>query len=478
MRKSIAIASSFLASLAACRVGPDYRAPAASVPSSYSASDAPTSVVSTTVEAPAEIAEWWRVFGDDTLEGLVTRALDENLDLAAAEARIRQARAARTIAGAARYPEVDVSASAQRTSGPTVSGGRATESLFRTGFDASWELDLFGGVRRGVEAADADLAATVLDREAVRVSLVAEVATTYFDLRAAQRELDAVRGNLDSQRQSVDITQQRQRAGFVGALDVTNARAQVALTTARIPSLETQIAQDVHALSALLAREPGALRDELTTTAALPNVPNQVAIGVPSDLIRRRPDIRRAEADLHAATARIGVATADLYPRVVLGASVGASGDRGEDALAWKNRFLSIGPTLSWPLFDAGRRRAGVELQEALSDEAFVRWRASVVLAMQEVEDALVAYAKEQERRAALAESLRIDVEAVDLSTQLYTAGRTDFLNVLSAQRSRLEAEEALAQSDRNVLTNLVAVYKALGGGWEADDLGSDSVAK
>jgi multidrug efflux system outer membrane protein len=532
--RSRALATIAGLTIAACKVGPDYHPPETPTPSAWAGlsnevTPAPASGKTASADASRavagapDVATWWGTLNDATLTSLIVRAASANLDVQQAEARIRQARATRTIAGAGLWPTAAASASVQRSGPPP-------RDLYRAGFDAAWELDVFGGVRRGVEAADADLSSAVEDQRAVLVSLAAEVATTYFDLRGAQEQLAIAARNLDSQLRTEDITRLRHDGGFVSGLDVANAEAQVASTRARIPTLEQVAREAIYALSVLLGQEPGSLVSELSieppplaaaaqppgaqppgatppgatppvataggatppgataggATAGsatpigaiagsaaqaleppLPKMPPQVPVGLPSDLLRRRPDIRKSEADLHAATARIGVAEADYFPKFSLTGSVGLQGGRSSSLTSFGDRFWSIGPSVSVPVFTAGRVGATVDAQRAFTDQTLAAYRKTVLVALQEVENALVSYAKEQERRAALADALNADVQAVDIATQLYTAGKTDFLNVLTAERLRFEAEDALAQSSRQVVQNLVALYKSLGGGWD-----------
>jgi NodT family efflux transporter outer membrane factor (OMF) lipoprotein len=413
---------------------------------------------------------------------LVTRAIAANLDLRQAQARVRQARAARGVVAAGLWPSLDASGSYRRSYGggvaSGVTGGSSTSSsgtspgssdLFQVGLDAAWELDIFGGVRRNVEAADADVQAAEEDRRSVLVSLVAEVGSSYIDLRGLQQQLVIARQNLQAQQHTAEITRKRHEAGFANGLDVANASAQVATTASLIPLLESSARAAIYSLSILLGSEPAALVQELTATAPIPLTPPQVPVGLPSDLLRHRPDIRRAEAQLHAATARIGAATADLFPKFSLFGSLGLSSNNLGSLTDWGNRFWSFGPTMTWSVFDAGRVRSTIEVQDALQEQSFLTYQQTVLTALKEVETALVAYSKEQEHGRYLAEAVTNDRKAVELAMQLYIAGRTDFLNVLSAQRAQFLAEDALVQSNRDLSTNLIALYKALGGGWEKD---------
>jgi NodT family efflux transporter outer membrane factor (OMF) lipoprotein len=431
---------------------------------------------STPTEQPADVGQWWKTFNDPMLDSLIERAVESNIDLRQASARIRAARASRRAAAAGLFPRADVSGAYRRSRAPST-GGRGREGgvdLFQAGLDAAWELDVFGGVRREVEASRADVRAAVEDRRDVLITLVSEVALVYVDLRGLQRELAIARENLVSQRRSTEITRRNFEVGRVSRLDTVNAEALVATTESQIPLLESEARQAIYALSVLLAREPGALLQELTAEAPIPQTPPEVPIGLPSDLLRRRPDVRRAEADLHAATARVGAATADLFPRFSLTGGLGFSGGTFREMADWTNRGWSFGPSVSWPLFDAGRIRANIEVRSAIQEQALLSFRAAVLVALRDVENALVAYAAEQQHRAALAEAVAANRRAVELSTIQYRAGDIEFVTLLTAQRSLLSSEDALVRSDRNLAANLIALYKALGGGWEAPAPGGE----
>lgn len=465
-----------------CTVGPDYHAPVTPAPTTWqglaAAATAPRSVPT---PGPVKLVEWWQMFRDPALSSLVNRAIAANLDLRQAQARVRQARASLGVATAGLWPTVDATGRYSRSYGGGISSGTGgaaaaggssgtgleARDLFQVGLDAAWELDIFGGVRRNVEATEADLQAAVEDRRDVLVSLVAEVGNDYLNLRGLQQQLAIARQNLQAQQHTAEITRKRYEAGFANGLDVANANAQVATTASQIPPLESSTQATIYSLSILLGAEPAALLRELTAAAPIPPTPPEIPVGLPSDLLRRRPDIRRAEAQLHAATARIGVATADLFPRFSLSGSLGLSGNNLSSLTDWRNRSWSIGPAVSWPVFDAGRIRWNIELQNALQEQDVAAYQQTVLTALKEVETALVAYAKEQEHGGFLTEAVANDRKAVDLAMQLYIAGKTDFLNVLNAQRALYISEDALVLSTRNLSTDLIALYKALGGGWE-----------
>jgi multidrug efflux system outer membrane protein len=455
-----------------CMVGPNYEPPKPNVPNTWSGPTAAEGNQPTTV-TEQDFVHWWTTFGDQALTSLVERAVNSNLDLKQAEARILQERAVRNGVTAGLWPTAAATGSFTRSgsaAAATTPGARGEtySNLYKDGFDMAWELDLFGGVRRDIEAANADVRAAVEDRRSVLVTLVAEVALNYIDLRSFQQRIAIAEENLKAQKRSAELTHQRFQGGFVSALDVANADAQVASTASQIPLLESSARQAIYNLSVLLGLEPSALLNELSPASIIPATPPSVPVGVPSDLLRRRPDIRKAEAQIHAATARIGVATADLFPKLSLSASMGFQSSQSNAWMNWVNHLWSLGPSVSWQVFDAGKIGANIELQKILREQSFITYQQAVLTALQDVENALIASAKEQEHRSKLIEAVAANRKAVDLAMQLYTQGQTDFLNVLEAQRALYASEDSLVQSTGTVSTDLVALYKALGGGWDS----------
>ena len=351
----------------------------------------------------------------------------------------------------------------------SATGGKtiAPFNLFQYGFDASWELDLWGRVRREVESADASLEASSDARRNSLLSVLAEVARDYLQLRGVQTQLAIANDNIKTARQSLDLTQARYKGGLTTDLDVANAAAQLATNEADVPQLEQSQDEQINALSFLLGEAPQALRAELITPGAVPPVPPRVPVGLPSELARRRPDIRQAEAQLHAATADIGVAIADFYPKITLDGSIGLQALKAKDLGNWGARQYGLGPTISIPIFEGGKLRATLQLRKVEQQEAALNYQQTVLQAWHDVDNAMTAYAAEQRRRDALANSVAQNQRALDLSRQRYTQGVADFLNVLDAQRTLLQAELQLAESTTTVSQNLVQLYKALGGGWE-----------
>ncbi|MDA8138178.1 MAG: efflux transporter outer membrane subunit [Desulfobacteraceae bacterium] len=454
-----------------CAVGPDFKRPEPDVPAKYSGT-APTVPAASPAAADEALANWWLVFNDATLNSLMQQATAANLNLKLAEARVRQARAARGIAAGGLGPTLDATAGYQRSEAnlTTTAGTSAQVSAdqYQAGFDAGWEIDIFGGQRRALEAADADLLAAVESLHDVLVSLTAEVARNYIQLRAYQQQILITQKNLAAQQHSAKLTRERFEGGFVSGLDVANAEALTANTSAQLPLLESSAQQTIYNLSILLGEAPATLNDELTPTAAIPDGPPEVPAGIPSDLLRRRPDIRVAEARIHGATARIGVATADFFPKFTITGSIGYRSNDFGSLFDWSNHFWSFGPSAVWHLFQSGQIRANVEVQKALQEQEMLTYRQTVLGALQEVENSLVAATKEQQHREALITAVNANRKAVGLAEKLYTEGLTDYINVLQTQLALLNTENALVQSTATVSTNLVALYKALGGGWQS----------
>ena len=470
-----------LAALAAgCKVGPNYQRPQVSTPAQWgepmAGGETNAALVSTA---------WWKNFNDPELDSLVERAVHSNLDLRIAQARVREARAQSQEAFANLWPTVDASGSYARAqesrsqpvlgSLPIPSSVRFDNNVYQAGFDANWEIDVFGGERRGVEAAKAQLAATKYGRDDVVVTLLGDVARNYIELRGAQRELAIAYENIKAQEGTLSIAQDRFAHGLNSDLDVEQATTELKTTRAEVPVLETAIEASIHRLGVLLGLEPESLMAELSQPEGIPAAPPMVPAGLPSELLLRRPDVRVAERQVAAATANIGVAKADLYPKFYLTGLTGAESISADDWFSGGSRFWSVGPTVTWRAFDFGRIRANIHVQDARQEQALASYEETTLRAFEDVENALVAYAKEQTRRQELAEAVTSAQKSLDLSQRLYTNGLTDFVNVLEAERSLYEAQDALVQSDRNVSVDVVTLYKSLGGGWET--AGADVLA-
>ena len=464
--------------LAGCTVGPNYHRPQTSVPQTWAEKSSDLTTKST------DLARWWTLFNDEQLDRLVDRAQRFNKDLQLAEARIRQARAQRQVTASSTFPTLDATGSYSRikrssglsslglgstggAGGFLPGGSTGALDLLQTGLDASWEIDVFGGVRRGVEAANADIAASQENLNDVLVTLLGEVATNYFELRGNQRRIEIARQNIQTQRQTVELAQGRFDAGLGSRLEVVQAEALLATTESQIPALDSAVKQSIHQLGVLLGSEPEALVQELSQSKPLAPVPPEVPIGLPSDLLRRRPDIRRTERQLAAATARIGVAVADLFPRLSLTGSAGYQGLKGSELVRPGNQFWTYGPGLTLPIFHGGQIRGNIRVQNALQEQAMITYESTVLTALQDVENAIAAYADAKGARDALTRAVDANREATHISQDLYQKGLTDFLNVLQSEGALYQAEDRLTQNEQQTLTALVAMFKALGGGWE-----------
>jgi outer membrane protein, multidrug efflux system len=449
-----------------CTVGPTYRRPEVSVPPTWRQAEQ-TGVT----PGAAVLSEWWRGFDDPVLERLVARAIAANLDLRVASARAREARALRGISAGEQLPALNASGTYQRVRESEnlqhAPGFEANQNLFQVGVDASWEIDFWGRVRRAVEAADATLEAADENRRDVLVILLAEVARNYVEVRSAQQRLIIARQNIQTQQETVELTRIRFQAGLGNEVDVAQAGTLLATTQAQVPVLQSAQEQAIHRLRVLLGQAPGSLVNDLHPVDKIPTGPATVPVGLPADLLRRRPDIRRAERELAASTARIGVATADLFPRVTLTGTLGLAATDAADFFRGASRFSAIGPQVVWPVFAGGRIQANIRVQEAGQEAALARYEQAVLLALEENENALVNYGQEQARRQALEAAVDSSQLALRLSLELYSRGLADFLTVLDNQRALYAAEDQLVQSQRSVATNLIALYKALGGGWE-----------
>ncbi len=476
--------------LAACTVGPDFVPPDAGTPAVLTDLEGRKTTfgkpAASQPVADAVDPAWWRLFNDPVLSDLIERVAGENLDVQLATSRLAESRGQLGITSASQFPRLNGSAGyiTQQASskgifgllgagaaGSQAGGIRGSRlqpfDLYSYGFDASWELDLWGRVRRSIESSDAALTASAEARRDALLSAMAEVARDYIQLRGAQASLAIAQRNLRTSRQSFSLVQERATGGLVTDLDVANASAQVATIEADLPRLQAQQAQLINAISLLLGQEPGAVSAQLLTPEPVPPVPPRVPVGMPGELARRRPDIRQAEAELHSATADIGVAVANFYPTVTLSGSIGIQALRLKDISNFDAHQYTLGPSLSVPIFDAGRLKGNLALRTAQQQGAALRYQQVVLRSWHEVDNALTAYDTEQRRRDALARAVVQNRRALAQAQTRYSAGVADFLSVLDAQRSLLSTEDALAQSTTAVSGNLVSIYKALGGGWE-----------
>ncbi|AFT89860.1 NodT family RND efflux system, outer membrane lipoprotein [Paraburkholderia phenoliruptrix BR3459a] len=483
--------------MAGCTMGPNFERPQSTTPDVFERTQAAQSP-SKAVEAQFG-PDWWTLFNDPILNDLEKRLADQNLSVAAASARLLQSRAERRVVGAAEYPTLGGAASYNRERGsengilsllgvtpsqsqPLSASGSAplgvaampgskgspAYNVYQAGFDASWELDLWGRVRRSVEAVTAQSQASYEDRNAILLSARAELARDYIELRDTQDLLQIAKENLAIANGALKLTRDRAREGVTTDLDVSNAAAQVENIESLIPTLESQSETTINAIGLLLAQEPGALRQTLAEPRDVPPLPAQVPIGFPSELVQRRPDIRKAEAELHAATAKIGVAKADFYPRITLNGSAGLQSLQLSSLGSWASGQFVAGPSITLPIFEGGRLKGMLQLREAQQQEAAIVYKQTVLNAWREVDDALVTYDAEQRRRDRLSLAVSMNERALAVARDRYKAGALDYLDVLNVQRQLLDAQSNLQKSKAAAATNLITLCKALGGGWES----------
>jgi NodT family efflux transporter outer membrane factor (OMF) lipoprotein len=465
----------------ACTVGPNYVKPDLPAPPAYAqAASTPRTAVTA---QDADLSSWWTQFGDPVLDGLIKRALADNPDLQAAASRVREARAEERIAAAAALPSLSASGNAltynsQRNSSSSTAGGGASSGLaglpipshldlYSAGFDATWEVDLFGGTRRAIEAAKDTAEAAEWSRRDGQVSLLAEVANDYLTLRAVQARIAIGREELQRQKDQFKLIQARRQNGFVTGLDVNQQSVQVDTSAAEIPQLQAMASAQIHALGVLVGQPPETLTHALAPSdATLPPPPPTLPTGLPSELLLRRPDLRQAERRLAAANAQIGVETAALYPKLnLIGLATFASPQIG--GLFDGQNFSSLGlGMLSAPVFEGGRTRAAIAAAKEEREQAFQAYRGAVLGAFRDVEDALARFKAEDDRRAALTQSVAAARNTLKIAQDQYSAGLVTFINVLQAQNALLNSRDQLTQSDAQTLSDLVSLYKALGGGW------------
>jgi len=433
-----------------CVVGPDYQKPHIALPFHWAGAN------KVEISRPSELSQWWRRLNDQTLNVLIDEAVAGNLDVAASKASIREARASHRQTVGALFPSADGSGSATRNrSAASTSGAANIYSQYQAGFDSSWEIDLFGGRRRAVEA-------SLYGMDAAE-----EVASNYAEARGYQARLALARRTAASQRATVDLTRIRLEAGAASAVDVANASGQTSTTEANIPVLETGYAQAVHRLSVLTGHPPAALADRLKKSAPIPTPKLPIPTGIPADILLTRPDVRLAERQYAQATVKIGEAEAERYPSVSLTGNISTSGTKLGDLGKSSSISWSFGPTLTVPVFNAGQLAAAADVTRAQRDRYFIAWRASVLTALEDVENANVALAQERVRNGKLATSVRHYRDSASLARTLYQSGSTSFLELLEAERSLYSAEDSLIQSRVSIVTDYIALNKALGGGWD-----------
>jgi NodT family efflux transporter outer membrane factor (OMF) lipoprotein len=471
--KTVCLAVCLAFSVGCITVGPDYVQPEMAVPDAWH-----TDAVAGLEAGDAPLERWWSVLDDPDLDDLITRAKAANRDLRTGVWRVEEARALRGVAAGAAYPQVEARGAASRSEasdngalGDLAPDGFDAADLYEVGVGASWEIDVFGRIRRTVESADALLDADVEAYRDVLVSLLAEVASAYVDLRTTQERLRLARNNVDIQNNTLSLTQDRFRVGLVSGLDVAQAEAILASTEALIPQLRTQRELALNRLAVLLGAIPGSLHDELLASPGIPHEPQETATGLPADLLRQRPDVRRAERSLAAQTARIGIATADLYPSFSLTGYLGLEAVDGSDLFDTGSTTWSFGLPVRWAIFSGGRIRSQIRAEEARTEQALAVYEQTVLRALEEVENALYAYAEETIRRERLRQTVDATERSLDLVMTQYRSGLTNFQNVLDTQRSLLTRQDELAASEGQVTQNLIALYRALGGGWDPEEV-------
>ena len=469
MKRTEQIGSLLLVSFAlvsGCAVGPTYKQPQTSVSASFA--NGPTNAITAD---EASLATWWQAFRDPKLDSLMEQAIAHNHDLRIATANLKEARALRRLTTFDLAPTVQANAGydkrllSKTAAFPGTPRDKRELDFFDAGFDATWELDLFGRVRRSAEAANAQAAATEADRLDVLVSVTAEVARNYVELRGQQNQLAVARKNAEVQKETLQITEDRLRGGRGTDFDVSRSSSLLNLTLSTIPPLEAGIQKLIHRLAVLTGQQPTKLISDLSTPAPLPTIMPQLALSNPETLLRRRPDVRAAERSLAASTARIGIATADLFPRVSFIGSVGLQADTFAGLGKSGAETWNFGPRITWAALDLGRVLARIKGADARAEASLAIYERTVLLALEETENALVDFGQEQSRQQSLETSAQASQKATDLAHQRYEGGIADFLSVLDAERTLLEAQDRLAASQTRTATAFVAVYKALGGG-------------
>lgn len=464
--------------LNACASAAPYRQPQVEIPAAFrerldslAPSAAPTAVPVAARDTVTPVGEYWRALGDTTLDRLLDEALRGNLDVEIAQARIRGARAAKVGASLDFVPTVTAGGgyTRQRLAGATFPIGNGTfpdQDIWDAGFDASWELDLFGRIRRGVQARGALVGAAEEELRDVRVSLAAELARVYFELRGAQEQLAVAQRNAENQRRTLELTRERLDAGRGTAFDTERAQAQLSITLASVPALEARVAAAQYRIGVLAGRPPAAVAGELESSAAMPSLPATVTVAAPDSLIRRRPDVAAAERRVAAEHAFVGAAKAEYLPRLSVGGNAGFS-SADFDGLGDRGTFrYAVGPVISWPALNLGRVKARVDAFRSLEAEARAQYNQTVLLALEEVETALVRYRTGLGRVDRFQDAAKASARAAELARLRFTGGVADFLQVLDAERTQLETEDQLAQSRTEASTAYAALYKALGGEW------------
>ena len=450
-------------------VGPDYQAPEATTPDQWH-----QGLEQGLAGGEPDYRTWWTSLNDPVLDGLIARATEGNLDLRIAYARIMEVRGRLGIATGQRWPDVNAGGTVRRERisdgilDPVTTPQNRNDTFRSIGFDGSWEIDFWGRVRRSIESAGADYQASIEDYRGVLITLYAEVARNYVSVRTLQERIRLARENVQTQRGTLDLVIVRERVGLVPKLDIRQAELNLATSESIVPGLEAERIAAINRLSVLLGEPPGTLHAELSEVSPIPGPPEQAPVGLPAELVRHRPDLRSAERELAAQTARIGVATAELYPRFSLTGAFSFATFTGDQFESGRKAW-SIGPFFSWNLFDGGRVRSLIDMQDARADQALEKYERTLLAALEDVENAMTGFAQERVRREALDRSVVAAQESVRLVKILYFQGLTDFQNVLDMERTLFRQQDLAADSEGRVTLNLVRIYRALGGGWDAD---------
>ena len=449
------------------KLGPDYSPPKLEMQDAWH-----QALTDGFVAGEANLQTWWTVLNDPVLNGLIERADKGNLQVKEAFARIKEARANRGIEAGERFPDLNATGDARRKRSPhtflspTTQRSR-TDEFFKFGGEGSWEIDFWGRIDRSIESADASLAASMEDYRDVLVVLYADVSTNYVEVRALQDRIKYVRSNIETQRKSLQLTKDRFNAGLAPLLDVEQAKLNLAMTESSLPTLEMLLVQTINRLGVLLGEHPDSLHVELAKPASIPKPFEQITVGLPVELLRQRPDVRQAERELAAQTALIGVAKADLYPSFSLFGTFEIAANDFSDVFDYsKSRMHSFGPSFTWNIFDGGRVRNQIRVQDARTEQALVHYEQAVLNALEDVENAMVSYIQEDVRREALERSVKAARKSTELVSTLYINGLTDFQNVQEMQRFQFEQEDKFAESEGQVTQNLISIYRSLGGGW------------
>ena len=454
--------------LCGCAVGPDYERPNFKIENNWSEKGLD--------KEAKNIADWWKIFGDEQLNSLVERALENNYSIATARTRIQQSRATLGMSTSGLFPTLDASGSYSE-SGKIASGfGR---SAYNLGAQASWEIDVFGGTRRDIESKAADYASSLANEAAARIAVAAEVAKNYMNYRCVQEELEITRRNLETQKQTLNVTSRKHKNGFVSEYDVRRSEAQVGSTAAEIPALEMELKQTRYAIEYLLGLQTGALEEELKEVKPLPMIEDFTpAASVPADLLKRRPDVISAEFALKSAVAKIGVARADYYPRFFISGNIYYEAGSAASMFNASSGNWSAGPSVSWNIFSAGKTYYNVKYAESAAREAGLSWESTVLNAIKEVEDAMTALSRERERMKLLESVVRSNMRALELSKELEENGEIEFLDLLETQRTLLSSEQNCAISRKNFVTYITDFYLALGGGWNCGEYFTSETSK